>query len=125
MYKSLDQTLKDGSERVERTKLATVFANPMVINLPKCSLNENSDKNPLQESMAEDQFSPVCVYAGLRHTICLTDDQKLIGAGWNKYGQLGSSESECDIDRFRLIRQIPVSKNSRVVCGEWSTIVLS
>lgn len=65
------------------------------------------------------------VYAGMRHTICETEDGCVLGAGWNQYGQLVQPESQCDIDRFCAIRTLPKCSNNRIVCGDWSTIIIS
>lgn len=63
------------------------------------------------------------VSCGARHSTIITDDDKVFGWGWNKYGQLGLGDV---IDR-NIPAQVTIDgcvpKN--VACGWWHTLLLA
>lgn len=119
-----------------RQKLPTVFATADVIDLPRCKSgeNENDDREDDDEEIAlQNQYEVRRVWCGARHTVVQTSCGKLLGCGWNRYGQLGAAvnksassihddatEDNCSVDRFVEI-DVPIGVAS-VVCGSWCTV---
>lgn len=99
---------------IEHEKCASVFATPILIDLPT---NRSVDDD------IESQYSPIEVSAGIRHSIVKTDDGTLLGAGWNKYGQLASKTSSDDLTEFMVIDK-PFTHDYKIICGDWSTIAI-
>lgn len=114
VYENYEVRQKNGEKSMEKQKLSTVFPSPVIVDLPKNSLNNDFDNH----------YSPITVDAGALHTIVKTDDGQFLGAGWNKYGQLADTDLDNDIDQFRRI-DIEHSNNFNVICGEWSTVLVS
>lgn len=118
VYKTFEFIQKNGKKQIENQKCATVFASPIVIDLPKTvSIHEDNFEN---------HHSPISVYAGARHTIVKTEDGILLGAGWNRYGQLANANLEKDFDHFVVLDTdiVRCAATTSVICGEWSTILL-
>lgn len=103
---------------IEDEKCASVFATPILIDLPK-SRSTNDNDNDTMES----QYNAIEVSAGIRHTIVKTENGTLLGAGWNKYGQLARETSTDDITEFMVIDK-PFTHDYKVICGDWSTIAI-
>lgn len=130
LYKTYKSTSKIGQTQIEKQKLPTVFASPMIVDLTKMSDNatnvDNDHADDDAEFSIENQYHAVAVCAGSRHTLVRVDEGFVLGAGWNKYGQLASDELTCDFDRFHAIDCTNViSNNVNYVCGEWSTFAIS
>lgn len=125
IYKKYEVISKNGKKSIENQKCATVFASPMVVDLPKDGPSPTNDDD---NDAYENQYSPVAVAAGARHTIVKTEEGIILGAGWNRYGQLASHNLESDFDRFRIIdtNYLNVNLNEySIVCGEWSSLLVS
>lgn len=118
LYETFETIQQNGEKKIERQKCSTVFATPIIIDLPKES------GNAVDNSVSENQYHPVAVSAGARHTIIKTDDGSLMLSGWNKYGQLANNRLDDDFDHFHIINKT-ISAVSEVVCGDWSTFVIS
>lgn len=120
LYRTYTMTLKDGQTQIEKKKCPTVFASPMIVNLSK--IDEDADND---EISVENQYHAMAVAAGTRHTLVMVEGGVLLGAGWNKYGQLASDKLTDDFDQFFVIDCTNVSKNVvTYVCGEWSTFAI-
>lgn len=119
LYESYERKLKNGESQIERQKCSTVFASPIIIDLPKDDSHANDENH---YNVTENQYHPVAVSAGVRHTIVKTEEGALLGAGWNKYGQLASDKLE-DIDQFHVIHE-NLSSDIGIICGEWSTFTI-
>ncbi|XP_055321778.1 probable E3 ubiquitin-protein ligase HERC3 isoform X2 [Sitodiplosis mosellana] len=119
LFQTFEAMQPNGERRVERQKCSTVFASPVIVDLPKES-SESIDN----DSISENQYHPVAVSAGTRHTIVKIDDGSLMASGWNKYGQLANDKLDADCDQFHIINT-NVSKADEVICGDWSTFVIS
>lgn len=125
LYKEIETTIDGDQARKDVQKKATVFASPVLLDLPKCGDEEDGgDGNELTES----QYNPIEVFAGTRHTIVRTAEGTVLGSGWNKYKQLGS-DCDCkeDQDKFVKLKTIESGLNDdfRIVCGEWSSMYFS
>lgn len=120
LYTTYESTVKNGQKRIERQKCSTIFASPTVVDLPKQDTKVNDDG----DLVLENQYHPVAVSAGARHTIVQIDDGSLMAAGWNKYGQLGNESLNQDSDQFHIISK-HVSTANQVICGDWSTFFIS
>lgn len=118
MYKKCEFIQKNGEKQIENQKCATVFASPNAMDLPKT--------DSTHEDNFENQFSPIAVYAGARHTVVQTEDGILLGAGWNRYGQLANENLEKDFDHFVVLDTniVRFASTISVICGEWSTFIL-
>lgn len=113
------ETEKNGEKRCERQKCSTVFASPVIVNLPKSSSGDDDDSMFLQN-----QYHPVAVSAGTRHTVLKIDDGSIMVSGWNKYGQLANNEHEKDFDHFHKIGK-NVGDDGQIICGDWCTFYIS
>lgn len=118
MYKKCEFIQKNGDKQIENQKCATVFASPIVIDLPK--------SDAIHEHNFNNQYSPIAVNAGVRHTVVQTEDGILLGAGWNRYGQLANANLNKDFDNFVVLPTDIVcsAATTSVICGEWSTFIL-
>lgn len=116
VYELIDIESKSGRQEKIKHKLQSVFASPEII---ECALDEEDLDN---------QLSVCKVFAGHRHTIILTECGKLFGCGWNRYGQLGTNDTENDGVKFEeIIFSDHLTANENlldVVCGDWSTILV-
>lgn len=112
VYKSIDVAYTSGRKESIKHKLQSVFTIPEVVDL---SPDEDLDN----------QLNICKVFAGHRHTIVLTECGKLLGCGWNRYGQLGKVDTESDVVRFEKI-DFDLTKGDMidVVCGDWCTILI-
>lgn len=117
LFKKFECTQMNGEKRIERQKCSTVFASPVVIDLPK--EDETDDA-----SIPQNQHHPIAVSAGARHTIVKIDDGTIMGTGWNKYGQLANDKLDDDFDQFQILNNNALT-DFDVVCGEWSTFLIS
>lgn len=122
LYRTYKTTLKDGESRLERQKCSTVFASPVIVDLPKDGSNL-VDQGEEENSASENQYHAIAVSAGARHTIVQVEEGALMGAGWNKYSQLASNKLD-DIDQFHVIDK-NMSTQVKIICGEWSTFAIS
>lgn len=116
------------SEHGDQSKCASVIAQPVLVDLPKHS-RESSNVNSTavsaeeNEDFLDSQYSPVAVSAGANHSIVQTADGPLLGAGWNKYGQLARELGEEIQPKFTVIAA-DFGDSYRIICGNWSTIVI-
>lgn len=121
LYNNYEIMHKNGQTRSEQQKCSTVFASPVVVDLPKDpSTTDSAD----DENVSENQYHAISVSAGARHTIVKVEEGSLLGAGWNKYGQLADSKLDNDFDQFHVIKD-NCPKDVNIICGEWSTFVTS
>lgn len=97
-------------------KLPSVFPTPEVVNFP----NSSDDLDDI-----ENQYQIKQIFCGLRHTFVYTECGKLLGSGWNKYGQLGDLKSIND--NVIGYDELKVNLNTKfnVKCGSWCTIFIS
>lgn len=119
LYKEIETIVHGDQKKKEMQKKATVFASPVLLDLPKYS--DEGDGNELLEN----QYYPIEVFAGTRHTIVRTADGSVLGSGWNKYRQLGIDHNQPDEqDKFVKLKTFDsgVNDDFRIVCGEWSTM---
>lgn len=114
LYKPQDSSTIPPNDENDQHKFATVIAQPQLIDLPNISVEDLS---------LESQYSPVAVYAGVSHSIVKTVDGTLLGAGWNKYGQLSNDSSTENLSNFHVIN-VNFGENFDMVCGNWSTIAI-
>lgn len=99
----------------KKEKLPTVFASPIIIDLPK---NDNEDD-------IDSQYSVSNVSMGTRHTFLKTTDGRILASGWNKYGQLGNSDLDNDVVKFELVERPSVeSADFEILCEGWCTIII-
>lgn len=119
LYKTYEITLKNGQIRSEQQKCSTVFASPLVVDLP---IDRSALDSVNEEILSENQYHAISVSAGARHTVVKVEEGLLLGAGWNKYGQLADDKLENDFDQFHII-QNNFPKDVNIICGEWSTFV--
>lgn len=119
LFETFETVQSNGEKKVERQKCSTVFATPVIVDLPKESSNSTDD-----ESLSENQYHPIAVSAGTRHTIVKIDNGLLMASGWNKYGQLANNRLDDDFDRFHIINK-NITENCQIICGDWSTFVIS
>lgn len=119
LYNTFESTLKSGEKRVERQKCSTVFASPVIVDLPKDCVDSNDN-----DFNVDNQYHPIALSAGARHTIIKIVDGSLMATGWNKYGQLGNDMLNDDFDQFRIINK-HVPSDSEIICGDWTTFVIS
>lgn len=127
LFKTFQSIQTSGEIRNERQKCATVFASPVIIDLPKQDNNgidDGDDDDDGVENMPQSQHHPVAVSAGTRHTVIKIDDGTIMATGWNKYGQLASTQLDDDFDRFHIINKIELNE-FQLICGEWSTFIIS
>lgn len=114
LYEEIETTIDGNDTRRERRKKASVFPLPAILDLHRGD-DEGNDR-------LDDQYSPLEVFAGTRHTIVRTVDGTVLGSGWNKYRQLGDCKTEQDA--FVKLKTIDANLNYdyRIVCGEWSSM---
>lgn len=128
LYKTYRNTLENGQIQNEKQKCPTVFASPLIVDLSKMSADDANDSAGSgggdDEFSDENQYHAVSVSAGSRHTLVRVEEGLVLGAGWNKYGQLASDELTNDFDRFHVINCTNISNNVNYVCGEWSTYAI-
>lgn len=128
LYKTYKNSLKNGQTQIEKQKCATVFASPMIVDLSKMNDDINVDdlvaNGGDDEFTEENQYHAVSVSAGSRHTLVSVEEGLVLGAGWNRYGQLASDKRTNDFDRFHVIDSVKISCNVHYVCGEWSTFAI-
>lgn len=107
--------IKTDGTNTEREKLATVFASPIIIDLPKNDIEDDIDA----------QYSVCNVSMGARHTFIKTTDGNILASGWNKYGQLGNSDLNNDAVEFKLVEKPSVENaDFNVLCEGWCTIII-
>lgn len=111
LYKAHDSSKSPENDENSHGKCASVLAQPVLVDLPKNATDESLDS----------QYSPIAVNAGVSHSLLKTNDGTLLGAGWNKYGQISSELSEENVSNFRVINT-NFGDSYEVICGEWSTI---
>lgn len=116
--------MKNGQTQIDKQKLPTVFASPMIVDLMKTTDNADSADGDDDEFLIENQYHAMGVCAGSRHTLVTVEEGLVLGAGWNKYGQLASDKLDNDFDRFHVINCTNVISNVNYVCGEWSTFAI-
>lgn len=122
LHKKIEITLNNGQIIREQQKNSTVFATPILVDLPK----DESDHGDNSNDVFENHYSARNVYAGTRHTIIKTDEGVLVGSGWNKYGQLATTDLDQDIDQFKVIEtEFRVNCDSHIICGDWCTILMN
>lgn len=120
LYTTYESALNNEKKKVERQKCSTVFASPIVVDLPK----QSSELKDCNDFVSENQYHPIAVSAGARHTIVKIDDGSLMATGWNKYGQLANNKLDENFDQFHIINT-SASLESRVICGDWCTFVIA
>lgn len=127
LYKIYRNTLENGQIQNEKQKCPSVFASPQIVDLSKVSDDDANDgaADDDDEFSDENQYHAVSVSAGSRHTLVRVEGGLVLGAGWNKYGQLASDKLTNDFDRFHVINCTNISNNVNYVCGEWSTYAIS
>lgn len=134
LYKTYRNTLENGQIQNGKQKCPTVFASPLIVDLSKMSDDDandsaaagrGADESGDDEFSDENQYHAVSVSAGSRHTLVRVEEGLVLGAGWNKYGQLASNKLTKDFDRFHVINCTTVPNNVHYVCGEWSTYAIS
>lgn len=128
LYKTYRNTLKNGQIQNEKRKCPSVFASPQIVDLSKGSDDDANDcataAGDDDDFSDENQYHAVSVSAGSRHTLVRVAEGLVLGAGWNKYGQLASDKLTKDFDRFHVINCTNISNNVDYVCGEWSTYAI-
>lgn len=126
LYKTYRNESKNGQTQIEKQKCPTVFATPLIVNLSKMSDDGTDDDadGSADEFSDENQYHAVSVSAGSRHTLVQVEGGLVLGAGWNKYGQLASDKLTYDFDRFHTINGTNALNNANYVCGEWSTYAI-
>lgn len=124
LFETSECIQQNGEKRIERQKCSTVFASPVIIDLPKED-DEPAIDDENEANIPPNQHHPIAVSAGVRHTIVKIDNGTIMAAGWNKYGQLANSKLDDDFDQFHIIRHGFVLNDFHVICGEWSTFVIS
>ncbi|XP_031633045.1 RCC1 domain-containing protein 1 [Contarinia nasturtii] len=122
LYETFEIVEKNGEKRTERQKCSTVFAAPVIVNLPKPNVDEADDDD--ENIFLQNQYHPVAVSAGTRHTVLKIDDGSIMATGWNKYGQLASDQLDKDIDHFQKIDK-KISDDGQIICGDWCTFIVS
>lgn len=130
LYKTYKSISKNGRTQSEKQKCPTVFASPLIVNLSKIDdkvvQDDDDDDADAEQFSVDNQYHPVSVSAGSRHTIVKVEEGVVLGAGWNKYGQLASDKlSDENFDRFHVIDCTNIANDANFVCGEWSTVALS
>lgn len=113
LYKARNSSKSPQNEENAHEKCASVFAQPVLVDLPKSVADESLDS----------QYSPIAVSAGVSHSMLKTTDGTLLGAGWNKYGQISNESSEENISNFHVIHT-NFGDSYKVICGEWSTTAI-
>lgn len=114
LYKPHDSSTPPPNDESDQQRYASVIAQPVLIDLPYTSAEDPS---------LESHYSPVAVYAGVSHSIVKAADGSLLGAGWNKYGQLSNDSSSENLSNFHVI-DVNFGDNFNVICGNWSTIAI-
>lgn len=116
-YKEVEVKYVNNKSQIMQRKLPSVFPAPQLIDLPVRENDSDEDLNA--------QHDIVKVSAGVRHTVVATRAGILLGAGWNRYGQLGVSE----IDEIQQFQTIPIEgklpADSEVICSDWCTVLLT
>lgn len=107
IYRGINE--KTLCKKSDKIKNATVFVSPVLIDL---SIENGCD-------------TPTCVFAGERHTVVTTQEEIILVAGWNKYNQLGfQCLDDENQDAFKIVNDISMKKNDKIICGDWSTIYI-
>ncbi|KAJ6638901.1 RCC1 domain-containing protein 1 [Pseudolycoriella hygida] len=118
IYKNVKVNFENGRTDVVRHKDVSVFASPEVVDLPAQSIDNEENE------CLETQFDVEQVHCGGRHTIIQTKCGKVLGCGFNRFGQLGLSEKHNDdgnVVRFYEIGH-SITDVFQVKCGSWCTI---
>lgn len=118
LFKTIETIQKNGEKITERQKCATVFASPVIVDLPKDSSVSSDD-----DVIWQNEYYPVAVSAGTRHTVVKIDNGTLMASGWNKYGQLACNKCDEDFDHFHQLDK-NVTANGHIICGDWSTFII-
>lgn len=121
MHKVIPVSYDSGRTEMVRHKLPSVFATPEIVNLPIPSAHNDSEDNAEDDNLDE-QYFVTNVYSGVRHTLVKTKCGKLLGCGWNKYGQLGLEDTKTDVIKFENI-SVEIENFSNIICGNWCTII--
>lgn len=121
IYKNVKINFESGRSDVVRHKDASVFASPEIIDLPMPTTATDAIDG------LEDQFSVERVHCGNRHTVLETKCGKILGCGFNRYGQLG--KQDVDIVDNNIVQFVEInnhlSQRIRVTCGSWCTIFMT
>lgn len=85
----------------------------------------------------DEESSFTHVFSGWKHSILKTDNGRFFACGSNKYGQLGippcdssdfkfhKTKDDILIDKFVEIKNEFLRKSSKIVTGDWCTIILN
>lgn len=122
VYKNVKVNFDDGRSDVVRHKDVSVFALPEIVDLPTVDNDDNVD-----ECCLEDQFFIERVHCGSRHTVIETRCKKILGCGFNRYGQVGVNDDQNidhNIVRFVEIKH-KLAKPFDVSCGSWCTVLIT
>lgn len=121
VYKNVTVNFQDGRSDMVRHKDISVFASPEIVDLP---MQRGSDED---ECHLEDHFFIERVHCGSRHTVIETKCKKLLGCGFNRYGQLGKNDEhniDGNIVQFVEIKH-DLTNAINVKCGSWCTLLTS
>ncbi len=123
VHKDVTVNYENGRSDMVRHKDVSVFAAPEIVDLP---VEDNrDDKN--DDQCLENQFFIERVHCGHRHTIIETKCGKILGCGFNRYGQLGKDVDQ-NIDH-NIVQFVEISHKMAepfdVKCGSWCTILIS
>lgn len=124
IYKNVKVNFDDGRSDVVRHKDVSVFASPEIVDLPTV---DTGDDDVVDESCLVDQFFIERVHCGSRHTLIETRCKKILGCGFNRYGQVGvnvGQNIDNNIVRFVEIKH-KLAKAFDVRCGSWCTVLIT
>lgn len=123
VYKNVKVNFDNGRTDVVRHKDTSVFASPEIVDLPMQRVDGDVD----DECGLENQFCVERVHCGNRHTVIETRCKKILGCGFNRYGQLGTN-ADVNIDH-NIVQFVEIdAKIARpfsVNCGSWCTILIA
>lgn len=123
VHKNVTIHYDNGRSDVIRHKDVSVFASPEIVDLPRKESACNDD----DECCLDDQYFIERVYCGSRHTIVETKCEKILGCGFNRYGQVGRSVDQNvdnNVVQFVEISHI-ITEPVDVKCGSWCTILIT
>lgn len=123
IYTNVKVNFENGRSDMVRHKDSSVFASPQVIDLPVNSL-EGDDVDLQDENRLEGQFHIEKVDCGSRHTVIRTKCEKILGCGFNRYGQLNKSDDH-NIDKFVEMELNGLTNPINVLCGSWCTLFMT
>lgn len=123
VYKNVKVNFHDGRSDMVRHKDASVFASPEIVDLP---MRRADDADVEDEYRLDDQFFVERVHCGSRHTVIETKCGKVLGCGFNRYGQLGvCGEHNIDDNIVQFVEMNHSLTNANVKCGSWCTLLVS